>query len=287
MLKNRHIAYYVVSLIMMGTIGCKTSLSAQSIYINTAGTTVETRFKLPEGYERVPATKNSYTSFLRRLRLMTYGSATYNNSASETPQIGLLNLSVIENMQENIHLCIRLRSEYFFEREQYNKIAFSIITKDRVDYIRWSEGLNIAINGKLHSTKQQRGVNRIITFQNFLKFIFTHSTIKTIMLDVQPTPISNIMPGDMFIQPEHPGNAVIVLDVAYNRATGDRIFLLAKHNKRSQIAYVLDNPKEGWSGSPWYHANIKGNKITTPDFVFYKTDLRRFQENGTTTTAKK
>jgi len=86
------------------------------------------------------------------------------------------------------------------------------------------------------------------------------------------------MPGDMFIQAGLQGAAVVVLDVAYNLATGDRIFLLARTHKSSKTAWVLANPKEAWSGSPWYSIKTDGNKIVIPDFTFYKTDLRRYKE---------
>jgi hypothetical protein len=106
------------------------------------------------------------------------------------------------------------------------------------------------------------------------------------LADVQPVAnINDIMVGDMFIQETRPGygHAVVVLDVAYNPITKDRVFLLAKTNQPPQVAYVLLNPQEAWSGSPWYSINVEGDKIVTPDFVFNKKDLRRFKEVPTTT----
>ena len=291
MLRNRHIVRYVVSLIMMGALGCPVSLWAQSAhYINTAGTTLETRFTLPAGYERIPVGKNSYAYFLRRLRMLPY-SATYNNDLPENHQVSMLNLPLMDNIEQDIqfqdiHLCVRLRGEYLFSREQYDKIAFSIAVK-RIFYIEWAKGLELVINDKRHWTQQKYGIDRLGTFQNYLFFIFYHSNINTILLDTQPIPINDIMPGDMFIQAGFPGAAVMVLDVAANSATGDRIFLLAGIYKSLQTVYVLVNPKEAWSGSPWYSIKAGKEKVVTPNFVFYKTDLRRFQERYTSTTAKR
>ena len=277
---------YAVSLIMMGALGCHTSLLAQSAhYVNTAGTTVETRFMLPPGYERVPAARNSYAYFLRHLRMLPY-NVTYNNDPSESYQVSTLNLPLIDNIQHDIHLCVRLRGEYLFSQGQYDKMAFSIVI-GRIFYVPWAKGLELEINDKPYWTQQPSGVDRLATFQNYLSFIFYNSNINTLLLDMQSVAIHNIMPGDMFVQAGLPGGAVIVLDVAVNPTTNNRIFLLARIHKSFQMVDVLVNPKETWNGSPWYNIETGDNKITIPDFVFYKTNLRRFQESYTATTTKK
>ena len=140
---------YAVSLIMLGTLSCHTFLLAQSAhYINAAGKTVETRFMLPPGYERVPAVKNSYAYFLRHLRMLPY-----NNNLSETHQVSTLNLPLMDNIQQEIHLCIRLRGEYLFSQKQYDKIAFSIVP-ERIFYVPWAKGLELKINDKPYWTQQ-------------------------------------------------------------------------------------------------------------------------------------
>jgi len=283
-LKIRHILYYIASLLIMAALFHTSGLAQSASFINPLGTTVETRFMLPDGYERVPAPKNSYAYFLRRLQMLPYGTI-YSNSSSEAHFAGMLNMVQINNMQQDIHLCVRLRAEYFFKQEQYDKIGFTISNFTRIFYVPWVEGLKLVINDKQHWTKQSAGVDRLRTFYNYLGFIFNHSDINTVQTDLQPISINNIMPGDMFIQISHPGKAVIVLDVAYNLTTGDRIFLLAKTYSAARTASVLVNPKEAWSGSPWYTIKVGENKITTPEFVFYKQDLRRFQ--GVLMTSKK
>jgi hypothetical protein len=271
---------------MMGALCCPTFLSAQSAsFINPAGTTIETRFTLPEGYKRVPVQKNSYAYFLRRLPMLPY-DAVSNNSPPESQHVGALNLYPMNNMLKEIQLCVRLRGEYFFRREQYDKIGFSIVNFQRVFYREFVEGLMMTIGDKSYSTKQRLGVERYSSFNGYLGFVFINSDINTTLLDVQSVFINDIMPGDMFIQSGSSGGAVIVLDVAYNPSTGDRIFLLAKNHKPARVAYVLVNPKERWSGSPWYKVKTEGDKIVTPEFVFYKHDLRRFQDMMVTTAQK-
>ena len=285
-IRNRHIVCYVVLLIMMRALGCPISLLAQSAhYVNKEGTTVETRFMLPTGYERIPAVRNSYAYFLRHLRMLPY-STIYNNDPSENYQVSTLNLLLMDNIQHDIHLCIRLRGEYLFSQEQYDKMAFSIVI-GRIFYVPWAKGLKLEINGKPYWTQQPAGIDYLTTFLNYLSFIFHHSDVNTILSDVYSISIDDIMPGDMFIQTRHPSAAVVVLDVATNPTTGDRIFLLARVHKSFQTVDVLVNPKEAWSGSPWYSTKTTDNKIIIPGFVFYKTNLWRFYENYPTTTEKK
>lgn len=270
--------YAASSLMLIGALCCRTSLSAQSAaYINPTGTTVETRFKLPDGYERIPAAKNSYVYFLRHLPMLPYGTNCCNDP-SEAHYAGRLNIPAINNMLQDLHLCIRLRGEYFFRQEQYDKIAFTIINFKRLFYTPWVEGLDIVINDKRYRTKQPKNVDRLPSFRNYLTFVFSNTNAKTLLADVQPVPANNIMPGDMFIHADHPSYTVIVLDVAYNPKTGDRIFLLATTNKSTKTSCILVNPKEAWSGSPWYSIKAGETKLTTPEFVFNKQDLRRFQE---------
>jgi len=277
-IRNRHIICYVVLLIMMGALGCPASLLAQSAhYVNTEGTMVVTRFMLPPGYERIPAAKSSYAYFLRHLRMLPY-----NNDQLESHQVSTLNLPLIDNIQQDIHLCIRLRGEYLFSQKQYDKMAFSIVT-GRIFYVPWAKGLELEINDKQYWTQQPSGIDYLTTFQNYLSFIFHHSDVNTILSDVYSVSIDDVMPGDMFIQTMFPSAAVVVLDVAVNSTTGDRIFLLARVHKSFQMVDVLINPKETWSGSPWYSIKTGDNKIVIPDFVFYKTNLWRFHEDYTET----
>ncbi len=279
MLKKQHILHTVALIFFLEALAFPISLSAQSVgYINPSGKTVETRFILPKGYERIPADKNSYTYFLRHLYLFPDGTVSGDNPPMGH-SAGILNvdMAAIDRVQHDAQMCLCLRGEYLFEQEQYDKIAFTIITFEYIPYVEWVEGMLLVIKDKTYITKSYTSIERYRTFRNYLGFITTNADVFTLLVDVQPISINDIMPGDMFIQATRPGRVVVVLDVAYNPTTGDRIFLLARNCTPIRTAYVLVNP-EGWSGSPWYSVKTEGNKIITPEYVFYKRDLRRFRE---------
>jgi len=276
MLRNRHIlCYTTLPLMLMGALCCRVALAQTSDYVNPSGMTIETRFKLPEGFVRLPAANTSYTSFLRNLRLRPDGTA-YEHTPPEDKYAGIFHMVMPNDIRQDIHLGVRLWAEYLFSLKQYNKIIFSIKTSAEppFSYAQWVRGLQLTIGDKLFSTKQTTDVDRLSTLHRYLGFIFDHYDVTAMMADVQRVSVNDIMPGDMFIQPVRSGYAVVVVDVAYNPVTGERIFLLAKNYKSAKSAFILVQ----WGGSPWYSIKPDEDKLITPEFIFQKTNLRRFRD---------
>ena len=256
-------------------------LSAQP-FINISGRTIEGRFMMPAGYTRVPVEETSYAAYLRNLPLLPHGSPVkyYDGSIKPNNDIytGVVFIDVgLEDLQQASEICIRLRGEYLFKQQLYNKISFTISNHKRVSYVSWVEGLKMMIDGKTYWTKSPTDADRYPTFKRYLEFIFTHGDIETLLDDVQRSSLEHIQPGDMFIQVARPGHVVIVVDVAENAATGDRVFLLAQSYKPAQSLQILVNPEDA-NLSPWYSVSAIDERITTPEFIFYKRDLRRFRE---------
>jgi hypothetical protein len=251
-------------------------------FINATGRTVESRFVAPSGYVRVPVEEVSYAAYLRNLPLLPHGSQVKYYDGSPKPNngiyVGVVFIDVgLEDLQQAPEICIRLRGEYLFKQQQYNKISFTISNHKRVSYVNWVEGLKMIIDGKTYWTKSPTDANRYPTFKRYLEFIFTHGDIETLLDDVQRSSLEHIQPGDMFIQIARPGHVVVVIDVAENADTGDRVFLLAQSYKPAQSLQILVNPDDA-NLSPWYSVSAVDDKITTPEFIFYKRDLRRFRE---------
>ncbi len=196
-------------------------LAAQhSSMIDPMGYTVETRFKPPDGYERINGNEMSFTYYLRNLRMLADGESAVYHDGTVKPNnniyAGVLDLNMgVEGLQKEAQFCMRLRGEYLFRQEQYAKIAFTVnnSSRKRVSYVEWAEGLEMTINDKTYWTKQSSDIDRYRTFRNYLDFIFTNSDIATLLADVQVTSLKDIMPGDMLVQSARPGHVVMVLDV--------------------------------------------------------------------------
>jgi hypothetical protein len=80
--------------------------------------------------------------------------------------------------------------------------------------------------------------------------------------------------GDVFIEGGFPGHAVLVVDMAIDRHTGRRVFLLAQSYMPAQDIHVLRNPGDG-TLSPWYEVEF-GDILYTPEWRFRWDQLRRF-----------
>jgi hypothetical protein len=256
-------------------------LSAQP-FINTAGRTIGSRYTPPPGYVRMSVEETSYAAYLRNLSMLPHGSQVKYYDGSVKPNngiyVGVVFVDVgLEDLQQAPEICIRLRGEYLFKQQQYNKISFTISNHKRVSYVSWVEGLKMMIDGKTYWTKSPTDADRYPTFKRYLEFIFTHGDIETLLDDVQRSSLDHIQLGDMFIQVARPGHVVIVVDIAENTATGDRVFLLAQSYRPAQSLQILANPNDA-TLSPWYSVSAIDDRVVTPEFIFYKRDLRRFRE---------
>ena len=84
---------------------------------------------------------------------------------------------------------------------------------------------------------------------------------------------SAIEAGDVLIRGGFPGHAVMVMNIAENKA-GKKIFLLAQSYMPAQDIHVLINPSDE-NLSPWYEIK-DGDKIITPEYIFYKNELKKW-----------
>ena len=80
--------------------------------------------------------------------------------------------------------------------------------------------------------------------------------------------------GDVFIRGGFPGHAVIVVNMAENRDTHQRVFLLAQSYMPAQDIHVLRNPTDS-ELSPWYPLDFDDH-LRTPEYRFRDDELRRF-----------
>ena len=92
--------------------------------------------------------------------------------------------------------------------------------------------------------------------------------------ELKTVSINNLAVGDIFIQGGSPGQAVIVVDMAMNKNSGEKIFLLAQSYMPAQEIQILQNPSNK-NLSPWYSTDF-GNVLQTPEWTFKKADLKRF-----------
>jgi hypothetical protein len=265
-----------------GIVKDTTDSKKENKFINPDGSIVETRFITPPDYERINTTDNSFEKYLRQLPLKPHNSEVlfYNGKIKENKNIydAVVDLKI---GNKDLHQCadaiMRLRAEYLYEMGLYDKIHFNFTNGFRADYSEWMKGKRIVVKGNKTYWKQTTvPSNTNNDFRDYLEIIFTYAGTFSLSKELTPVNINDLKTGDVFIQGGFPGHAVIVVDMAVNPKTNEKIFLLAQSYMPAQELQILKNPNDK-NISPWYLADYS-NELITPEWKFSKSDLMRFEE---------
>lgn len=250
-------------------------------YINPDGVTIETRFNVPDGYKRIEVIPGSFGQYLRQLPLKPHGTEVkfFDGSIKENNNIydAVINLEIGD---KDLHQCadaiMRLRAEYLWNKEEYDKIHFNFTNGFRVDYSEWMKGKRISVKGNKTSwVRKYAPSNSYEDFWDYLEIIFMYAGTLSLEKELESSDVSELKTGDIFIKGGSPGHAVIVVDMAVNPNTNEKIFLLAQSYMPAQELQVLKNPSDE-NLSPWYSVNF-GEELKTPEWKFSKKHLKKFE----------
>lgn len=148
---------------------------------------------------------------------------------------------------------MRLRAEYLFAERKFDSISFT-------DY-----------KGKKY---QWSGASNRQQFNSYLGNVFGWCGSASLEKQLKPVNgFDSMQAGDVLIKGGFPGHAVIVTDMAFNEK-GEKIYMLVQGYQPAQDMHVLVNPVNG-AISPWYKLE-DADKIITPEWVFYKIQLKRW-----------
>jgi hypothetical protein len=212
---------------------------------------------LPEGYVRITADSASFAGWLRNLVLKEnktvylFDGRVKNNQQA---QFAVMDISVgNKNLQQCADAVMRLRAEYLFTNKKFEEIIF--YDNERGIY-----------NFTSPYTKEN--------FTKFMERVFGMCGSASLSKQLKSvTNFSTIQPGDVLIRGGFPGHAATVVDVAQD-TTGKKIFMLAQSYMPAQDVHILVNPANE-NLSPWYEVDNE-NKIVTPEYLFYKNELKRW-----------
>lgn len=262
--------------------GSSQQTSPDQTLIHPDGKTLETRFSVPDTYERTKADANSFGEYLRKLPLKPDGTKVKYFNGDEKNKDGVY--AAVVNLPigtKDLHQCadavMRLRAEYLYSQKQYDKIHFNFTNGWRCDYSEWMKGKRVAINGNKTSWKQSvQSSNTHKDFWNYLEMIFSYAGSLSLSKELKGVEVEGIQSGDVFIIGGSPGHAVIVVDVAVDPKTSKKIFMIAQSYMPTQETQILINPNDE-TLSPWYSIDF-GETLITPEWEFSKGQLMRFEE---------
>ena len=249
-------------------------------HIDPQGKTIFERIIVPDGFERIPLDSNSFGFYLRNLPLHPDGTDVYlyNGQIKENK----VHAAVIEmdvgyrDLQQCADAVIRLRSEYLYTRKLYGLIHFNFTNGFRADYAKWALGYRIEVKENqvkwIHSSdaSYEYGI-----FRQYLDVVFTYAGTYSLAQEMTGIRYQDVEPGDVFIHGGSPGHAVIVVDVAVNKTTDQKIFLIAQSYMPAQDIHVLINPADPGL-SPWYKMDPDDEMIRTPEWEFGVDEVKRF-----------
>ena len=249
--------------------------------INKEGVTVKIRINTPNGFERIEVQNNSFAFYLRNLPLKKYGTKVryYNGNIKENYNVYM---AVVDKKigNKNLHQCadaiMHLRADFLYRRKQYNNIHFNFTNGMNVKYSEWIKGKRVVIKGnKSYWVQSRKASNTDKDFWNYMEKIFAYAGTYSLSKELKPVELENMEIGDIFIKGGFPGHGVIVVDMCFNKETGEKLFVLAQSYMPAQEIQILQNPNNKQI-SPWCSLSFEG-QLYTPEWTFNKADLKRFE----------
>jgi len=256
------------------------NISAKQTIINPEGDNIYSRINAPKSFKIIKVQKGSFQEYLRNLplkpndALVKYfnGSIKYNNNV----YCAVVDLDI---GKKNLHQCadavMRLRAEYLWRTKQYNKIHFNFTNGFRVDYYKWMTGNRIVVKGnKSYWVKKKEPSNTYDDFWEYMEIIFMYAGTLSLSKELKSKDVKDLTIGDVFIYGGTPGHSVIVVDVAINNETKEKLFLLAQSYMPAQEIQILINSQNNGI-SPWFSSGF-GLRLVTPEWDFTDKQLMTF-----------
>ena len=100
-------------------------------FLDASGKTLESRIKVPEGYQRIPVKKGSFGAFLRTYKMKKDGSPVLlydgTEKGNQEAHVAIFRLPLEnEDLQQCADSVMRVYGEYYYKKGEYGKIAFSL-----------------------------------------------------------------------------------------------------------------------------------------------------------------
>ena len=223
----------------------------------------------PEGFVRINGTDAAYTQFIRRLPLSAPDSLLrcFDGTPNDSLQpycFRTLQLPLLSNNEQCADVCMRLRAEYLFSSRQFFRIRFADTQRH---VLRYAYGYNHAALDK------------------YLKNVFKIANTESMRQSMPVRRLKDMQPGDVFVYDaksrpsSNYGHAMLVADVAVNKATGQRAFLLVEGSTPACDIHLVRNLAHP-DLSPWFLLDLSDSIVPQLDFgvARYRAGELRFFE---------
>lgn len=243
--------------------------------------TVINRIKVPDGYERIPVQIGSFADWLRNLPLKPGHPPVYlytgNRKSYQDGHHVVVDIDIgSKDLQQCADAIIRLYAEYLYSRNEFDTIEFKITSGDIIKFRNWICGHQPSVNNNRITWAQTAPPDSSYSvLREYLDFVFTYAGTYSLSKQLQSvSDYNNMEIGNIFIQGGFPGHAVIILDMAINTQTGEKIFLIGQSYMPAQDIHILKNLHDP-NLSPWYRTTST-DTLHTPQWNFVSKDLKGF-----------
>lgn len=247
--------------------------------VDPDGKTVQTRIQTPEGFKRTEVEQGSFGEYIRDYKLLPHGTKlpVYDGTTlSSSGAAAIFDISLGDDgYQQCADSIIRLYSDYYFEKGQYDKITFQFSNGDECSYERWRKGKRMLVFGE-HSFEIQGALpdDSEQQYRNYLKEVMNYAG--TISLQKESAVISadELKIGDFICNDSH---VVMVVDVAENEK-GEKIYLFGQSFIPSVCFHIIANG-DGEQADAWFtQQQIQKDSFRIGEYSFKKSDIRRWKD---------
>ncbi len=218
---------------------------------------------LPAGFERLPVVAHSFAGWLRQIALRKDNTVyLYNGQPKANQQLhyAVLDISTgTKDLQQCADAVMRLKAEYAYSNKNYAAISFADGNKSSLSFTKYAASQNGCFSHEC--------------LLHFLEIVFARCGTYTVEGMTKPIELSDMQAGDVLIKAGSPGHTMMVADMAVNKKTGQKIYLLLQGYMPAQDMHIVINQAKEHL-SPWY-ALTSDETIRTPGWVFNKRQLRR------------
>lgn len=182
------------------------------------GMTVQSRINPPEGYNRIKVGEGSFGEYLREYPVLPAGVKlpVYDGTTmSPFDAAAIFDISLgDEGYQQCADSIIRLYSDYYYEKGQYDKISFQFSNGDECSYQRWRDGKRMLVLGgfsmeipmAFYDDSEQQ-------YRNYLKEVMNYAGTISLQNESRVIPLEELRIGDFICSDTH---VVMIVDIAEN-----------------------------------------------------------------------
>ena len=249
-------------------------------FIIPEGSTLESRFAVPEGYIRTEYPEGSFGSFVRNYPMKPDGSPvllwTKEPKGNQRDHAAVFDMMVEDELdvQQCADSVMRIYAEYFRATGQYDRIRFHFVSGFLCDYNSYIQGNRVQVSGDdVVWVQSQPAEDSDSVFNEYMKIVCAYASTLSMESESVSADLQDLQIGDIFLKGGSPGHVVMVADVC--EKDGRKAFLLAQGYMPAQEFHIVKNPLH--ENDPWYYEEEVRYPFRTQAYTFPEGSFRRLQ----------